>query len=67
MSRSVEDVQRLDRVPAAEKPSARSAEQEVAAGRTAATPAALLGSVIAIVAVAVALVLAIVVLAFVLA
>lgn len=45
----------------------RSAEQEVAAGRTAATPAALLGSVITVIAVAVVVVLAIVVLAFALA
>jgi hypothetical protein len=45
----------------------RTAEQEVAAGRTAATPAALLGSVITIVAVAVVVVLALVVLAFALA
>jgi len=58
---------RPTRVPEAESPTARSAEQEVAAGRTAATPAALLGSVITVIAAAVVVVLAIVVLAFALA
>jgi hypothetical protein len=66
MSRSAENVKSLERVPSAETPSSRSAEQEVAAGRTAATPAVALGSVIAVVAAAFLLVLAIVVVAFVL-
>jgi hypothetical protein len=55
------------RVPEAESPTTRSAEQEVAAGRTSATPAALLGSVVTVIAVAVVVVLAIVVLAYALA
>ena len=55
------------RVPEAESPTVRSAEQETAAGRTASTPVALLGTVIGIVAAAVVLVLALVVLGFVLA
>ena len=58
---------RRERVPEAESPGARTEEQEVAGGRTASTPFAVLGSVIFLVAIAVGIVLAIVVLAFVLA
>lgn len=54
-------------VPEAESSDARTEEQEVAAGRTAATPVAMLGSVVFIVGCAVAVVLGIVVLAFYLA
>ena len=67
MSRPADSAGGPTRAPEAESPTVRSAEQEVAAGRTAATPAALLGSVITIVAVAVVVVLALVVLAFALA
>jgi hypothetical protein len=56
-----------ERVPDAESPTARSEEQEVASGRTASTPVAVLGSVIFLIACAVAVVLALVVLAFYLA
>ncbi len=63
MSRTADRAGTPEHVPEAESPTDRSAEQEVAAGRTAATPAALLGSVFAIVAVAVVVVLALVVLA----
>lgn len=55
------------RVPEAESPAARTDEQEVASGRTAATPVAVLSSVILVVAALVLVVLAIVVVAYVLA
>ena len=55
------------RVPEAESPTSRTDEQEIASGRTAATPVAALATVIAVVAVAVAIVAAIVGLAIVLA
>jgi hypothetical protein len=55
------------RVPEAESPAARTEEQEVAAGRTASTPFALLGSVVFLVACVVAVVLGLVSLAFYLA
>ena len=67
MSRPADRAGRPEYVPEVESPTVRSAEQEVAAGRTAATPAALVGSVITIVAVAVVGVLALVVLAVALA
>ena len=51
------------RVPEAESPEARTDEQEIAAGRTAATPFFALGSVIFVIACAVLVVLAIVVVA----
>ena len=53
--------------PEAESPDARSGEQEVAAGRTAATPVALLGGVVGAVALAVVIVLVLVVVAYALA
>jgi hypothetical protein len=56
-----------DRVPEAESPNVRTTEQEVAAGRTASTPVALLGSVVFLVGCAVAIVLGLVVLALYLA
>jgi hypothetical protein len=56
-----------ERVPEAESPPSRTEEQEVASGRTASTPVAVLGSVVFLVACAVVLVLALVVLAIYLA
>ncbi len=50
------------RVPEAEEPEARNEEQEVAAGRTAATPFFALGSVAFLIACAVVIVVALVVL-----
>jgi hypothetical protein len=55
------------RVPEAEEPEARNEEQEVAAGRTAATPLVALGSVAFLIAGAVVIVVALVVLAMYLA
>jgi hypothetical protein len=55
------------RVPEAESPAARSDEQEVASGRTAATPVAVLTSTILVIAALVLVVLAIVVVAYLLA
>jgi hypothetical protein len=52
-----------ERVPEAESPPSRTEEQEVASGRTASTPVAVLGSVVFLIACAVVLVLALVVLA----
>ena len=54
-------------MPEAERPDARTEEQEVAAGRTAATPVAMLGGLVVIIACAVVVVLGLVVLAFYLA
>lgn len=54
-------------VPEAESPDSRSEEQEVAAGRTAATPFFALGSVAFVIALAVAVVVALVVVAMYLA
>lgn len=51
------------RVPEAESPDARTEEQEVAAGRIAATPFVALGSVVLLIACTVAVVVGIVVLA----
>jgi hypothetical protein len=56
-----------ERVPEAESPTSRTEEQEVASGRTASTPVAVLGSIVFLVACAVVLVLALVVLAIYLA
>ena len=56
-----------ERVPEAESPPSRTEEQEVASGRTASTPVAVLGSVFFLVACAVVLVVALVVLALYLA
>jgi hypothetical protein len=67
MSRPADSAGRLTRAPGAESPTARTEEQEVAAGRTAAVPVAVIGTVVAIVAAAVVVVLALVVLGFVLA
>ncbi len=53
--------------PEAESPEARSGEQEVASGRTASTPVAMLGGVIGMIALAVVLVLVLVVVAYALA
>jgi hypothetical protein len=58
---------RPERVPEAESPPARTEEQEVAGGRTASTPFAVLGSVAFLVGCLVALALALAVLAFYLA
>ncbi len=55
------------RVPEAESPDARSEEQEVASGRTAATPFFALGSVAVLIACAVVLLIGLVVLAMYLA
>ena len=55
------------RVPEAESPDARSEEQEVASGRTAATPFFALGSVAFLIACAVAVLIGLVVLAMYLA
>jgi len=55
------------RVPEAESPDARSEEQEVASGRTAATPFFALGSVAFLIACAIALLIGLVVLAMYLA
>jgi hypothetical protein len=55
------------RVPEADRPSSRSEEQEVAAGRTASTPFAALGSVAFVIAGLVVVALVLVVLAFYLA
>jgi hypothetical protein len=56
-----------ERVPEAESPPSRTEEQEVASGRTASTPVAVLGSVFFLIGCAVVLVLALVVLAIYLA
>ena len=53
--------------PEAESPNVRTEEQEVAAGRTAGTPVAMLGCLVVVIGCAVAVVLALVVLAFYLA
>jgi hypothetical protein len=53
--------------PEAESPEARSGAQEVAAGRTASTPVAVLGGVVGMVALAVVVVLVLVVVAYALA
>lgn len=55
------------RAPHAESPDARTEEQEMAAGRTAATPVAALGGLVVLIGCAVAVMLALVVLAFYLA
>jgi len=53
-----------DRAPDAERLDARTEEREVASGRTAGTPVAMLGGVVIVVACAVVVVLALVVVAF---
>jgi hypothetical protein len=53
--------------PEAERPEARSGAQEVASGRTASTPVAVLGGVIGAIALVVAVVLVLVVVAYALA
>jgi len=50
--------------PEAESPEIRSTEQEVASGRTAATPVSVIGGVVGVVALAVAVVLVLVVVAY---
>jgi hypothetical protein len=55
------------RVPEVESPEARTDEQEVASGRTAATPVAMIATVVAVIAAAVVIVGALVVLGFALA
>jgi len=67
MSRAADSAGRRARVPAAETPADRSQEQDLAAGRTAGTPVAVLATVIGIVAVAVLVVGALVVLGYALA
>jgi hypothetical protein len=67
MSRPADSVGRPHPVPEAQSPDARSPEQEVAAGRSAATPVAVIGTVVLVVAAAVAVVVALVILGFVLA
>lgn len=67
MSRPAGSPDNPERVPEAESPASRSEEQEVASGRTASTPVAVLGSVAFLIACAVAVVLALVALAFYLA
>ena len=67
MGRPAESAGRRARVPEAESPTSRSQEQEVASGRTAATPVAVLGTVVAVIAAAVVVVAALVVVGFVLA
>jgi hypothetical protein len=67
MGRPAESADRRERVPEAESPTPRSQEQEVASGRTPATPVAVLGTVTAVVAAAVIVVAALVVLGYVLA
>jgi hypothetical protein len=59
--------ERPERVPEAESPLARSEEQEVAGGRTASTPVAVLGSVVFLIACGVLVVLVLAGLAFYLA
>ena len=66
MSRSTHEAGLHEPAPEAERPESRSGEQEVAAGRTAATPVAMLG-VVGVIALAVAVVLVIVVIAYALA
>jgi hypothetical protein len=50
--------------PEAESPGARSGAQEVASGRTASTPVAVLGGVVGVIALAVVVVLVLVVVAY---
>ncbi|MGH3134510.1 MAG: hypothetical protein ACRDNY_12375 [Gaiellaceae bacterium] len=64
MSRPADTSGERTGVPEAESATARTDEQEVAAGRTASTPVAVLGSVAFLIACAVALVLGLVVLAY---
>jgi hypothetical protein len=63
MSRSSESADQSGEVPEAQSPDARSEEQEVAAGRTAATPFIALGSVGLVIACSVVVVVGLVVLA----
>ena len=67
MSRSTHEAGLHEPAPEAERPESRSGEQEVAAGRTAATPVAMLGGVVGVIALAVAVVLVLVVVAYALA
>jgi len=67
MSRLADSDAERKSVPEAESPDARTEEQEVAAGRTAATPFFALGSVAFVIACAVVVVVALVVLAMYLA
>ena len=67
MSPAVDDNPQSVNVPEAQRPDARSEEQEVAAGRTAATPFLALGSVGLVIACAVVVVVGLVVLAMYLA
>jgi hypothetical protein len=67
MNRPADSAGRPTRVPEAESPAARSEEQEVAGGRTASTPFAVLGSVFFLIACAVAVVVALAALAIYLA
>ena len=63
MNRPASSAGEPTRVPEAEQPSTRTEEQEAAAGRTASTPFAVLGSVFFVVAALVVLVVGVVVLA----
>ena len=67
MTRATDQAGHRPHVPEVESPAARTEEQEVASGRTASTPVAVLGGVVGIVAAAVLVVLALIVLAYVLA
>jgi hypothetical protein len=67
MNRPADSAGSRERVPEAESPTARTDEQEVASGRTASTPFAVLGSVIFLIACLFAIVLVLVVVAFLLA
>ena len=67
MNRPADSAGSRERVPEAESQTARTDEQEVASGRTASTPFAVLGSVIFLIACLFAIVLVLVVVAFLLA
>lgn len=67
MSRPSDSAGHSEEVPEAQSPDARSEEQEIAAGRTAATPFLALGSVGLVIAFAVVVVVGLVVLAMYLA
>ena len=67
VSRATRQIGLDEAAPEAESPEGRSGEQEVAAGRTASTPVAVLGGVVGVVALAVVVVLVLVVVAYALA
>jgi len=67
VSRPTRDAGTESTAPEAESPDARTTEQEIASGRTAATPVSVLGGVVGVVALAVVVVLILVVVAYALA